>query len=919
MPATLEQPKQPVDKALLEDVILPNVFKPGRYLGMEQGAYRKPFEKAKVSMAIAFPDLYEIGASNYALKLFYSLINQQKDYMCDRVYAPAPDMREKLADFDMPLYGVESLQPVKNFDVVAFTLPYELNTTTILGLMESAQIPIRREDRMDMPFPLILGGGNGSANPMPLAPFFDAFIIGDGEEVLIEILELTETLKKKNASKQECLEALDELDGLYVPGVSDRADKRIVDIEEHQVDMAPLTPVIDTVHNRITIEARRGCDRMCRFCQPCFINLPVREQNIEAIKKQALSELEKTGYEECSLLSLSIADYSFFKPLVLEVADALAEKGISLSLPSQRADRFSIDVAEAVQSVRKSTLTFAPEAGTMRLRDVINKNLTDEEITNAVVSAYKTGWNKVKLYFIIGLPTETLDDLDGIVDTVKMLQDECRKIKRDQTLSIKKHLEVNVTLSNFVPKPHTPFQWFPQDTMETLYSKIKYLKEKLRELPGVKANFTDPEISKLEAVISKGGEELSEVLELAYRKGAYLDAWDDISNFQKWFDALREKGIDYEAYTRERCVDPDEDLPWDPIDMGLNKSWLKEEYQKAKEQESTVPCFEECSTCGVCANYGTWPKFTEEPLEMSKYNHPQKKKVDNRVENPHGNKKHDAIKLNPVHAKEPVGTVRLKLEKRGKMRFISHLDWLRILYRAFSQANLPIAYTQGFNPKPKMAFSPALPLFCESEGEYIDVMMTEPVTDVTERLNAFLPSEGKALEELWVDGRVESIDKSITTLSYKARIFDLQNHGQEANPDASSTVQTTCKNPIKEYTVNDRVRSIQEQINRGDAISIEIEKKPSRSKRKFRRKSNEQPSKQVLNLTPFIKSLETDSNGTVYFTIQKQSKTNPEETEKDLEQKNKNNTQLIKPLWVLSLIEPDANWLLTRTDITLQS
>ena len=707
MPTSLIHNKQPVDITLLEDVILPNVFKPARYVGMEQGAYRKPFEKAKATFCMAFPDLYEIGISNYGVKLFYSLINNHPDYMADRVYAPAPDMREKLKEHNFPLYGVETMQPLKNFDVLAFTLQYELNYSTILGVMESAQIPLRAADRDDS-FPLIIAGGPGSANPLPLAPFFDAFIIGDGEEILIEILDLVAEYRQKNKPKKDLLEALAKIPGIFIPGVTEKADKRIVDIAEHPVDIAPLTPAIQAVHDRVVIEARRGCDRMCRFCQPCFINLPVREQNVETIKKKALAEIEKTGYEECSLLSLSIADYSYFRPLILEVAEALEEEGVSLPLPSQRADRFSLDVAEAVQSVRKSTLTFAPEAGTKRLRDVINKNLSDEEIMDAVTTAYKAGWNKVKLYFIIGLPTEMLDDLDGIADIVKRMQEACNEIKRDPTLSIKKLLEVNVTLSNFVPKPHTPFQWFPQDTMEMLNSKKAYIRDRFKNIRGVKLNFTDPEISKLEAVISKGGAELADVIEDVYKKGAYLDAWDDLLNFDRWFEALKEHGIDHEAYTRERCVKPDDVLPWDVIDMGLTKQWLVDEYEKAKEAGATVPCFEACSTCGVCANYGTWPKFTDTKLiEAREKKERQAKKAQQIHDEKTAKNEEKQANLSdfsgknvlfkadlgaksgkksvnsalqsdsvPTHKlkKTAVCKSRIRIEKRGKLRFLSHLD-----------------------------------------------------------------------------------------------------------------------------------------------------------------------------------------------------------------------------------------------------
>ncbi|MCE3234556.1 MAG: hypothetical protein K0Q50_736 [Vampirovibrio sp.] len=908
-----------IDKRFLEEEILPHIFKPARYLGLEQGAYRKPFAKAAVRMAAAFPDLYEIGFSNYALKLLYSLVNQQPDYMCDRVYAPAPDFKEKIAEHQIPLYGVETLVPLKDFDILAFSLQYELNYTTILGLLDAAQISFRSADRQNGQWPLLIAGGPGSANPMPLSPFFDAFIIGDGEEVLIEILDTIKQAKKERLSRPALLQRLGKLEGLYVPGVTAKAYKRIVDIAENPVDIAPLIPLIGAVHDRVTVEARRGCDRMCRFCQPCFINLPVREQSIENIKSAALKEIEKTGYEECSLLSLSIADYSYFKPLILEVAEALENENVSLSLPSQRADRFSLDVAEAVQSIRKSTLTFAPEAGTPRLRDVINKNLTDAEIMNAVTTAYRAGWNKVKLYFIIGLPTETHDDLDGIVDIVRRMQEACFAIKREPGLSLKKFLDINVTLSNFVPKPHTPFQWFPQDTMEQLYHKIEYLRDKFRGLRGVKLNFTDPEISKLEAVISRAGSELADVIEAAYRKGAYLDAWDDLRNFDRWFEALDERGIHYEAYTRDRCCTLDEELPWDAVDVGLTKSWLQDEYKKATQAASTTPCFETCSVCGVCGSYSTWPKFIETPTFKNV----------KRIQNSIG----DIVEKTeiPQTKKEPVCKVRLKLEKRGDLRFISHLDWLRMIYRAVSRSKIPVAYSQGFNPKPKISFGPALPLFTESYGEYIDIELTEEISGIKERLNPYLPLLGQILDESLIPIGTPSIDKSIRSMRYQA----------------ISSGSTTCADPQNQVNMTERIRFLKSQ----PTLPVEVEggQKPGH-------RNNRNPiSKKVLDLVPYLENLDVDGDGTVSFTLRRISTVNKSirrndgdshpQTDGEMEKvqpgSNENESQInleqaseaandgvagsnqhglasVKPAWVLSLIHPSIQWSLTRTEIHLE-
>ena len=907
---TLDNSKSPqINKRYLEDEILTHVFKPARYLGLEQGAYRKSFQNAAVHMAVAFPDLYEIGFSNYGLKLLYSMVNQLPDAMCDRVYAPAPDFKEKLTEHNIPLYGVESFVPLADFDVLAFSLQYELNYTTILGLLEAAQIPFRSAERTGSTWPLLIAGGPGSANPMPLSPFFDAFIIGDGEEVLVEILDVVKQAKRERVDKLTLLKRLAQLEGLFIPGVTEKAYKRIVDIAENPVELAPLIPLIGAVHDRVTIEARRGCDRMCRFCQPCFINLPVREQSIENIKKSALREIEKTGYEECSLLSLSIADYSYFKPLVLEVAEALKEENVSLSLPSQRADRFSIDVAEAVQSIRKSTLTFAPEAGTTRLRDVINKNLTDAEIMNAVITAYKAGWNKVKLYFMIGLPTETHDDLDGIVDIVQRLQDACYAIRREPGLSVRSLLEINVTLSNFVPKPHTPFQWFPQDTMEQLYHKIEYLKEKFGKFRGVKLNFTDPEISKLEAVISRAGAELADVIESAYRKGAYLDAWEDFNNFGRWFEALDELGIHYEAYTRDRCCDLNEVLPWDVVDVGLTKAWLQEEYNRSMVATSTTPCFETCSVCGVCGSYSTWPKFIETPTFKNVRRIENAQTIEGEAEEV------------PQTKKEPVCKVRLTLEKRGDLRFISHLDWLRMIYRAVSRAKLPVAYSQGFNPRPRIAFSPALPLFTEAYNEYLDIDFTEPVENLRDRLNQYLPELGKVLDEQSIPLRTPSIDGSIVTQTYRANY----------------TVSTTCADSAKQVNMSERLAFLRSQPTL--PVEVEVRKKSaSRGNRK------PQTAKKVLDLVPYLENLTVDGDDVIRFTIRRLPRVSPTTTEGEREvppgnydhdsqnlpgnaaDSEENSAAFgthdsglvsIKPSWVLDLINPTVKWSLARTGMEM--
>jgi radical SAM-linked protein len=835
---------QKLEQTFLEQQVLTQVHKPGRYLGIEMGAYRKDPEKASVRMTMIFPDLYEIGVSNYGHKLLYSLVNNQPNYLCDRAYAPAKDMRELLKKLNVPLYGIETLMPLRNFELLAFTLQYELNYTSILGVLESAQIPFRTEFRSDWTTPILIAGGPGSGNPMPLAPFFDAFIIGDGEEVLLEILDLLAKAKAENWDKDDTRYELAKLEGVFVPGISTYARKRIVDITKQDIELAPLIPYIQTVHDRVTIEARRGCDRMCRFCQPCFINLPVREQKIPKIREQALKEIAKTGYEECSLLSLSIADYSQLKPLIHEVADALHEKGVSLSLPSQRADRFDLEVAEAVQHIRKSTLTFAPEAGTERLRAVINKNLTEKEILNAVKSSYEAGWNKVKLYFIIGLPTETDEDLLGIVDLVEKMQTMCAAISRDENKSKKKNLDINVTFSNFVPKPHTPFQWVSQDSMAELNRKRQFLREAFRRLRGLKLNFTDAEISKLEAVISKGDARLADVIEQAYNSGAYLDAWDENLKFPQWFEALQAVGIDPDHYTAKTYTRLDESLPWDPIDVGLEKQWLADEYEKSLEEATSEPCFVGCNTCGVCPEFHVEPVFMK-PSEMRDFQP---------LSTPVTKTKAEMFPL-------PQYKVRLQLQKTGNLRFISHLDWLRMLQRAIFRAQLPIAYSQGFNPTPKISFGPALPLFVEGHEEYLDLEMVEKIPDLQERLNEHLPEAGKILQSWWIPLHSSSLDKSLRYVIYSSR--------------------WTCSFSETRYTLSQRVDDL---LAQPDWIVVS-EKNGTRNR---------------IDIKPYIKDIQPNESDELVFTIVIDRQ-----------------AQQVKPIWFLNLIDTHASWDVKRLKVGL--
>jgi radical SAM-linked protein len=848
-----------LDLDTLQHQILKHVHKPGRYLGLEHGAYRKPLEQARVTMAMIFPDLYEIGVSNTGHKMLYSLVNNQDGYLCDRAYAPAKDMMAKLKDENIPLYGIESLLPLKDFDLLAFTLQYELNYTSILGVLESAQLPFRTADRAE-DAPVLIAGGPGSANPMPLAPFFDAFIIGDGEEVLLELMAVLDTANQEGWTNTQRRETLATIEGIFVPGVNTGARKRIVDITQQYIDVAPLIPHIQSVHDRVVVEARRGCDRMCRFCQPCFINLPVREQSVDRIKTEALAELAKTGYEECSLLSLSIADYSQLKPLITDVSEALKEKKASLSLPSQRADRFDIEIAEAVQAVRKSTLTFAPEAGTERLRAVINKNLTEAEILKAVTESYRAGWNKVKLYFMIGLPSETDKDLVGIVQLVQKMKAACADIQREPGVSLKKGLEVNVTLSNFVPKPHTPFQWVGQDTLDELARKIAFLKDAFRGVKGCKLNFTDPEISKLECLISKGDERMAAIIEKAYLKGAYLDAWEEHMTFPQWFEALNEVGIDADEFTKHAYTKLDEPLPWDGLNEGLEKSWLQDEYRKSLEEQNSDPCFIGCSTCGVCTTLSVQPVFMPASAIATRKQHTEKESKDD----------YKARVFPP-----PSNRYRLQIQKAGDLRYISHLDWLRMIHRALTRAEIPVAYSQGFNPSPRVSFGPALPLFVEGLAEYIDLDTVQPIAQdqLIARLNPQLPKNGQITGCSEIPVHSASLDKLVTHVVYQARQLESYRHSYREGISSDFA----CNDSGMPYTVSE----VSQRFLARPTVEIEVDKKGITKR---------------LDIKPNILDFRMVSESTVQFTLRV-----------DRQEMH------IKPDWVVQELDPSAQWLITRT------
>lgn len=600
-------------KKILFEELLDKVEKPGRYTGKEFNEIVKEEDKSTVKIALVFPDLYEIGMSSLGFKILYEIINKRDDALAERVFSPAIDMEKLLREQQIPIFSLETYRSLNSFDIVGFTIQHELCYSNILNLLELGHIPLRSEERKEDD-PLIIAGGPGSFNPEPLSCFIDLFVIGEGEEIIGEMIEVYKRWKDKKQSRAKLLEELAYIKGIYVPShfevnyFKDGKIKSVTPKKEtyHSVikkrfisnfdqvayPLFPIVPNIDVVHDRITLEIFRGCTRGCRFCQAGMIYRPVREKKVDTLIELAEKILAHTGYEEISLSSLSSSDYSEIEKLITRVVDRFEEKGVGVSLPSLRIDSFSVALAQQVQRVRKTGLTLAPEVGTQRLRDVINKNVQEDDLYSSIRAAFERGWRKIKLYFMVGLPTETEEDIEGIVRLVS-------KVDRMGKEITGRKVNINISVSAFVPKSHTPFQWEAQEERESLSEKIRYLKNKLNWR---NVAFSYPDINRiyLEAVFARGDRRLGEVLEKAHSLGCKFDAWREHFNFEAWQRAFSESELNMEFYVN-RARQEDEVLPWDHISCGVKKEYLLKEKEKALRAETTPDCrFVDCMSCGVC-------------------------------------------------------------------------------------------------------------------------------------------------------------------------------------------------------------------------------------------------------------------------------------------------------------------------------
>ena len=750
--------------------------KPYQYVGGEFLSYNKDFDKAKVRFAFVFPDKYEIGISNLGVRIIYDRVNAQEGMMADRAYAPEPDFKPEF------LYGVESKRALKDFDGVGFSLQYELSYPTVLKMLEMSGITVRNDERRDEE-PIVLAGGPCAFNPLPMCDFIDVFCIGDGEEMMVEVCDVLE--RTKGLPRKQRIEKLCEIKGCWSStplaprgdsnppqpplsreGAYRTVEKRLAPLSLELASTSYPIPFSSSVHDRAIVEIRRGCGRMCRFCQPGHVTLPVRERPAEDIIKITKELINNTGYEEYSLLSLSSNDYSNIKEVIKELAVDFNKKKISVSLPSQRIDGFNLELANLVQSVRKSGMTLAPEAGSQRLRNVIKKNISEEQIINAALTLYENGWSKIKFYFIAGLPTETLEDMDEMAELLNKIKYRAKLIKREKEL--KHGFEITCTLSIFVPKPFTPFQWCPQMDLDKVTEHIHYLKEKTKHIKGLKINYHEKFVSQIEAALTRGDASLCKYIEALYKKGCYSDAWGEYFDKNVWAETAEECGFSLDDLAK-KAYSLDESLPWDFINVGITKEWLQNEYSEAMKQGCEFnlqpTCENKCVQCGVCPNLKTH-KVMAKPYKASE----EAQKIVSIEEH------RDPTRAN-VDPNIPVYRYRLKITKKGLLRYFSHLDWQSTFHKVLARSGLNMVFTLGFNPTMKVSMGIALPLFAQSEGELVDIEIYDNLTEkeVMEIINPKLPDGAKIVEVKRVERYTTAVDIAAQWAEYKIVPYYISN------------------------------------------------------------------------------------------------------------------------------------------------
>lgn len=953
---------------LLTEQLLYRVNKPGQYLGNEWGAIRRSFDSAEVRLCLAFPDIYELGMSNFGQRILYQIVNGKPQFMADRTYAPEKDMEELLRLGHLPLWGFESRRPIDEFELIGFSLQYELTYTNVLNMLDMSGIPLEADKRSSI-FPLVFAGGPSCVNPEPMARFFDFFMIGDGEQAIPEIMEVVRAFKREHdmargsaasdtthgaqesgaraaesglqpgaegqarsmATAKQCaapntkaelrrrlLIKLAGVAGVYVPalyeksdaevvakptiaGIPERVPRQIMPLNDDNQPAGGLVPYLNLVHDRQVLEVRRGCDRGCRFCQPGYTFLPVRERSADELVRVSKEALAKSGYQEYSLLSLCVSDYTSLHEAVRALNREHMGKRASMSFPSQRADRMNFEIAEELKAVRKSGITLAPEAGSERLRAVINKGLSHQQIIDAITTAYRSGWSSVKLYYMIGLPTERDEDLQGIIDTLKEATARCFEIRREDREKYKSIIEFTCTMSSFVPKPFTPFQWFGQCTRKEFARKQAIMRDMLRAsgLKNVQLNFTQTETSLLEAVISRGDRKIGDLILRAWQKGCTFDAWDDRLKPALWHESAAELALDL-----ERLASDDREVgsaqPWDVVNVGLADWWLVNEWKKALATKETAPCSENtCHACGVCTDLSATHVLAN-PSEVVLGKNPFVKKLSDvraqAAKEPaaaDGNadrETHPSLFFEAPPAPESNRTLTkliFEFKKTGELRFIGHLDLQHLFVRAARRADIHTAHTEGFNPQPKLSLALSLALYCEGLAELAEIELCQIISaeDFVRRMNAQLPPEVQI-------GRCRIADPGKTALAPRI---------------GRATYRAMLRSPnVEAARVKERVSSLLAEPKLEVAMTASLKsrkkgKRPQAGSNDLNGLGSES-SQPMKDIKLGIYSLQVvDDSPTIQMELAHGSKMH------------------IKPSDILALVEPGGEWRLTRVCLSAEN
>ncbi|MCX7785380.1 MAG: TIGR03960 family B12-binding radical SAM protein [candidate division WOR-3 bacterium] len=758
--------------------ILPLVTKPIRYTGGEYNLYIKNPENQPIYFGLIMPEVYEIGMSNYGLKILYSILNRQKNVIAERTYAPWLDFGEKLKEHNVPLYSLESKRPLKKFDILGFSLQSELSYTNVLYILDLSGIPLLAKDRNEKD-PLIIAGGPCCVNPLPIQDFFDCFVIGDGEEVILEIVDVYENWNRRH--RADLLKMLSQIEGIYVPLINNRnkiIKRRVISsLKEEDFPYPPIVPICEIVHDRLTIEIARGCSRGCRFCQAGIINRPVRRRMIPEILRLAERGMRSTGWEEVSLLSLSASDYPDLEELVTQLCRQTVKRKVAISLPSMRGEDLNEQLLKSILAIKKTGLTFAPETCNARLQSLINKDIAQENIFHSIALASSAGWRSIKLYFMIGLPGEDFTDLDAIALLV------------NTAAKIAKHSMIKLSINQFIPKPHTPLQWTEFEKPKSIKEKIAYLRQQLKHRRNIIPKWENVDVSYIQAILARGDEKLNPVVLEVYKNNGVFQDWTEKFNVEVWQKSFEQHQIDVSNYLRAKQLA--EPLPWDFIDVGIEKTFLKNEYLKALNYEKTPDCRIECQQCGIkncdmakisCSSNLNKEKKTA--IQVNIYSNPEKTFKQNdtghsdTIENQQKSVttnwqlprlEHNDFMSYPTRN----GELNLNVKVRFKytvgesFRFAGHLDIVRAIYRALRRSELPIAFSKGYSPHPLVSFGPPLPVGVISHSEYFDIEMTRYYSgNIVRDLGIFFPKDIRIVDARLISRRTPSLGKSCNLIHY---------------------------------------------------------------------------------------------------------------------------------------------------------